>query len=59
MLTEGKERLFTFMVRYVQGSDPFHATVRTTSAQRAVDYVSKIHPDSYIVEVWKVVDNWK
>lgn len=59
MLTEGKLKLFNFMVRYTRDGNSFYATVRVSSAQNAVDYVRKIHPDSYVVEVWKVVNNWK
>lgn len=59
MLTEGKVKLSNFMVQYTCYSKSFYANVRVSSAQNAVDYIRKIHPNSYVVEVWKVVNNWK
>ena len=59
MLTKGKERKSIFKVCYASNVKLYDELVKTTSAQSAVDFVRKQHPDVKIVEVSKVVYNWK
>jgi hypothetical protein len=59
MLAEGKERVSTFKVCYASKVKLYDELVKTTSAQSAVDFIRKQHPDVKVVEVAKVVNNWK
>ena len=59
MLTKGKERVFTFKVCYASKVKLYYELVKTTSAQSAVDFIRKQQPNIKIVEVSKVVYNWK
>ena len=60
MLKEGKSgRVSTYVVRGIRKTDPVWQTVITDSTQKAVDHVRKIDPDFEVIEVWKVVSNWK
>jgi hypothetical protein len=59
MLTQGKENAFIFKVCYSHNLTLYDALVETTSAQSAVDIIRKQHPDVKIIEVARVVRNWK
>lgn len=59
MLSEGKVRMSTFRVVYYLGCETHDDYLILQSAQQAVDHVRSEYPEAEVVEVAKVVNNWK
>ena len=53
------EKVTLFKVCYSHRVRLYDELVKATSAQKAVDYVRKHQPDVKIIEVSKVVYDWK
>lgn len=59
MLTEGKVKMFTYRVYFREGDEPQDIYLLAPSAQVAVDYVRADGDNIEVIEVAKVVNNWK
>lgn len=59
MLKEGKERIYTYIVEYIENDKRQSTYFQTSSAQKAVDCVRNSNHNIKIVEVAKVVNNWR
>ena len=59
MLKEGKERIFSFIVWWLENDKRCTEYFYTSSAQNAVNLARNKNPNITVVEVAKVVNNWK
>lgn len=59
MLKEGKERICTYIVMCDENGKLKNFDVLASSAQQAVNYIRNEHRDIIIINVAKVVNNWK
>lgn len=59
MLTEGKGRVSMYRVYWVTEDQSGDEYVQATSAQQAVNFIRNDDPEIEVLEVAKVVNNWK
>ena len=59
MLTEGKARVSNYRVYYKYHGDNEDVYIQALSAQQAADIIRGNDPEVEIIEVAKVVNNWK
>ena len=59
MLTEGKARVSDYRVYYEYHDDREDVYIQALSAQQAANIIRGDDPDIKIIEISKVVNNWK